>query len=84
MLIHKSVETPSSLRYNIDVDGDAAKHDEEGRVICATFEHFVLLMTYTPNNGGKKVVNEQGVSTVSFAKRQDWDAQITKFVQVKA
>ena len=44
----------------------------------------------TPNNSGKKVLDEKGVQEkdehgvpkLSFSKRQQWDAQVTKFVEV--
>ena len=45
-------------------------------------------MEDTPNNSPKKVLDDtgkqrmdNGVPVVTFAKRQEWDAQITKFVQ---
>jgi len=81
LLLRKTVEKPVSVRFNLDVGADPTVHEDEGRVICAEFERFHLLITYTPNNGGKKVLDEKGAQTVSFAKRQEWDARVTAFVQ---
>jgi len=58
LLVRKTVEKPISIRYNLDMGAEAGVHDEEGRVIFSEFDRFFLLMTYTPNNGGKKVVVE--------------------------
>lgn len=89
LLIKKEVVRPTSIRYNLDISLDPDEHEEEGRVICATFEQFTLLMTYSPNNSGKKVLDEKGVQLkdehgvpkLSFAKRQHWDGEVTQFVE---
>jgi len=47
LLIKKEVVRPTSIRYNLDISLDPDEHEEEGRVICATFEQFTLLMTCT-------------------------------------
>ncbi|PHJ22831.1 exonuclease iii ape [Cystoisospora suis] len=62
-----------SVRFNLSLDSlPPDKHDPEGRVIAADFEPFVVLTTYSPNNGGNKK---------SFERRRLWDERMKKFVQ---
>jgi hypothetical protein len=54
LLVRKDVAAPTSIQYTLPTlerDGGAPAHHPEGRVICAEWEAFVLLGTYTPNFG---------------------------------
>ena len=63
---------PLSVRYSLLDEGSECKqHDAEGRIILLEFADYLLLATYSPNNG---VVEEY------FQRRRDWDAKITAFV----
>ena len=75
LLLRRGVAPPTSLAYNLDGGADAQRHDDEGRIILATWRSVELLGTYTPNNG---VVEE------SFARRRAWDAKVTRFVASRA
>jgi exonuclease III len=50
------------------------KHEQDGRIIIAEFESYLVMNTYAPNNGWKKEEN-------SFLRRRKWDKRILEFVQ---
>lgn len=70
MLLHERCADPINYRFNIDVNGDPKTHHSDGRVICAEFERFFLLNTYTPNKSHK-----------NLKLREAWDTAITSFVK---
>jgi exodeoxyribonuclease-3 len=59
---------PLSVKYGIGID----ELDQEGRVIAAEFEQFILVTVYTPNSGSE-------LKRLSF--RQEWDAAFLAYVQ---
>eukprot|EP00873_Tetraselmis_striata_P011720 jgi/Tetstr1/431984/TSEL_021461.t1 len=63
---------PARVRYSLEEGAGAGKHHPDGRVIIAEFETFDLLATYSPNNGW---------SEESFARRRQWDAEVTAFLR---
>lgn len=62
---------PSVVRYNLDTDTPAEKHDDEGRVIYMEWDSIAVLHTYSPNNGW----NEK-----HFERRRKWDASVKDFL----
>ncbi|KAH7290420.1 hypothetical protein KP509_30G047900 [Ceratopteris richardii] len=52
---------------------DKGKHEIDGRVIIAEFEHFCLMNTYVPNNGWRE-------EELSFQRRRKWDERVLEFV----
>ncbi|XP_066330507.1 DNA-(apurinic or apyrimidinic site) endonuclease-like [Miscanthus floridulus] len=71
MFIKKKFE-PKKVSFNLD--RTSSKHENDGRVIIAEFESFLLLNTYAPNNGWKEEEN-------SFQRRRKWDRRMLEFVQ---
>ena len=59
---------PLSVQYGIGND----EHDQEGRVIAAEFEQFILVTVYTPNSGSE-------LKRLSY--RQKWDAAFLSYIQ---
>jgi exodeoxyribonuclease III len=59
---------PSSVGFGIGMPG----HDDEGRVVTATFEDAVVVTVYTPNSG-------QELKRLDY--RQEWDAAFADYVQ---
>jgi len=59
---------PLRVQYGI---GDE-EHDQEGRVIAAEFEAFILVTVYTPNSGSE-------LKRLDY--RQQWDAAFLAYVQ---
>ena len=51
---------PISVTYDLGIE----EHDQEGRVITAEFENFILVTVYTPNSG-------EGMKRLDY--RQTWD-----------
>jgi exodeoxyribonuclease-3 len=49
-----------------------AEHDQEGRVVTAVFEDFILVTVYTPNSGNE---------LVRLDYRETWDAAFRAYVQ---
>lgn len=60
--------TPLSVKYGIGID----ELDQEGRVIAAEFEQFILVTVYTPNSGSE-------LKRLTF--RQEWDAAFLAYIQ---
>ncbi|AQK41767.1 DNA-(apurinic or apyrimidinic site) lyase [Zea mays] len=71
MFIKKKFE-PKKVSFNLD--RTSSKHEADGRVIIAEFESFLLLNTYSPNNGWKEEEN-------AFQRRRKWDKRMLEFVQ---
>ncbi|MFT5541497.1 MAG: exodeoxyribonuclease-3 [Glaciecola sp.] len=59
---------PLSVKYGLGID----EHDQEGRVIAAEFEEFILVTVYTPNSGSE---------LKRLPYRQEWDAAFLAYVQ---
>lgn len=59
---------PISLRYDMGV----AKHDKEGRVICAEYKDYYLVNVYVPNSG-------QRLERLDY--RKQWDEDFLKYLQ---
>ena len=57
---------------SIQNDMGIAKHDEEGRVICAEFEDFNLVNVYVPNSGSD-------LKRLSY--RQEWDKDFNAYLK---
>ena len=57
---------------SIQNDMGIAKHDEEGRVICAEFEDFYLVNVYVPNSGSD-------LKRLSY--RQEWDKDFKAYLK---
>ncbi|KAJ3672669.1 hypothetical protein LUZ60_007390 [Juncus effusus] len=71
MFIKNQVHTK---KVSFCLDRIGSKHEQDGRVIIAEFESFILMNTYSPNNGWKEEEN-------SFQRRRKWDKRILEFVQ---
>lgn len=59
---------PLSVTYDIGM----SDHDDEGRVICAEFDHFYLVTVYVPNSGSE---------LLRLGYRQTWDAAFLSYLQ---
>ena len=59
---------PLSIQYDMGI----AKHDDEGRVICAEFEDFYLVNVYVPNSGSD-------LKRLSY--RQEWDKDFKAYLK---
>ena len=57
---------------SIQNDMGIAKHDDEGRVICAEFEDFYLVNVYVPNSGSD-------LKRLSY--RQEWDKDFNAYLK---
>lgn len=57
---------------SIQNDMGIARHDEEGRVICAEFEDFYLVNVYVPNSGSD-------LKRLSY--RQEWDKDFKAYLK---
>lgn len=53
---------PSQVTYDIGIK----KHDEEGRVVTAEFDSFILVVSYVPNAG------VQGLNRLNY-RVKEWD-----------
>lgn len=58
---------PSSLSFGIGVPG----HDDEGRVVTATFDDVIVVNVYTPNSG-------QELKRLDY--RQEWDGVFRAYI----
>lgn len=63
-----SKSEPISVVYDMDHE----EHDQEGRVITAEFEDFMVVTVYTPNSG-------EGLKRLEY--RQRWDREFLKYIQ---
>jgi exodeoxyribonuclease-3 len=63
-----SKEPPQKIRLGLGI----AEHDQEGRVVTATFDDFHLVNVYTPNS-------QRGLARLAY--RQQWDADFLSFVK---
>jgi exodeoxyribonuclease-3 len=59
---------PLSVTYDMGVQ----QHDQEGRVIAAEYETFILVTVYTPNSGSE---------LLRLAYRQDWDRTFLAYLK---
>ncbi|MFT5082388.1 MAG: exodeoxyribonuclease-3 [Lentisphaeria bacterium] len=59
---------PLRVQYDMGI----AEHDQEGRVIAAEYEHFILVTVYTPNSGSE-------LKRLSY--RQQWDRDFLTYLQ---
>lgn len=60
--------TPISVEYDLGIE----EHDQEGRVIAAEFEDYILVTVYTPNSGSE---------LKRLAYRQSWDKEFLVYLQ---
>ncbi len=58
---------------SVDYDMGIEKHDDEGRVITAEFEHYFLVTVYTPNS-------KRDLSRLGY-RHKEWDVDFLKFVK---
>jgi len=63
-----SKNEPVSIKYGMNKEG----HDQEGRIIAAEFEKFILVTVYTPNSGSE-------LKRLDY--RQQWDADFLSYVK---
>ena len=63
-----SRQEPLALRYDMGIE----QHDQEGRVIAAEYDDFILVTVYTPNSGSE---------LKRLAYRQQWDADFLRYIQ---
>jgi len=61
-------QKPLSIQFGMGID----EHDKEGRIICAEYENFILINSYTPNSG------TDGLARLSY--RQKWDNDFLQFI----
>ena len=59
---------PLDVRYDMGIE----EHDQEGRVIAAEYDDFILVNVYTPNSGSE---------LKRLVYRQKWDADFLSYVQ---
>jgi exodeoxyribonuclease-3 len=59
---------PLSVKYGLGIE----EHDQEGRVIAAEFEQFILVTVYTPNSGSE---------LKRLPYRQEWDTAFLAYIQ---
>jgi len=59
---------PLSITYDMGIE----EHDQEGRVLCAEFEHFFIVNVYVPNSGQK---------LVRLDYRKQWDVDFRKYLE---
>ncbi|MBP7408916.1 MAG: exodeoxyribonuclease III, partial [Flavobacteriales bacterium] len=62
-----SKEKPAAVDFGIGMKG----HDDEGRVVTATFKDHVVVCVYTPNSG-------EGMKRLGY--RSEWDAAFRSYV----
>lgn len=63
-----SKQAPINVETGIGIE----EHDQEGRVIAAEFEDFILVTVYTPNSGSE-------LKRLSY--RQEWDAAFLDYLK---
>ncbi|MDO6762876.1 exodeoxyribonuclease III [Agarivorans sp. 1_MG-2023] len=61
-------EKPLSVEYDMGIE----EHDQEGRVIAAEYEQFILVTVYTPNSGSE-------LKRLEY--RQQWDADFLVYLK---
>ncbi|MEM9326343.1 MAG: exodeoxyribonuclease III [Bacteroidota bacterium] len=61
-------QEPIAVHYDLGIE----EHDQEGRVITAEFDNFILVTCYTPNSG-------EGMKRLSY--RQEWDTVFREHIQ---
>ncbi|GDY24679.1 exodeoxyribonuclease [Agarivorans sp. Toyoura001] len=61
-------EKPLSVEYDMGIE----EHDQEGRVIAAEYEQFILVTVYTPNSGSQ-------LKRLEY--RQQWDADFLVYLK---
>ncbi len=59
---------PIAVRYDIGIE----EHDQEGRVIAAEYDNFILVTVYTPNSGSE---------LKRLGYRQQWDKDFLAFIK---
>jgi exodeoxyribonuclease III len=59
---------PLSVRYDMGIE----EHDQEGRVIAAEYEDYILVNVYTPNSGSE---------LKRLGYRQKWDADFLAYMK---
>lgn len=59
---------PISVEYDLGIE----EHDQEGRVIAAEYEDFILVTVYTPNSGSE---------LKRLAYRQTWDKEFHDYLK---
>ena len=59
---------PISVQYDMDIE----EHDNEGRVIAAEFDNFILVTVYTPNSGSE---------LKRLPYRQKWDRDFNLYLK---
>lgn len=71
VLVKAGVEI-HGVRFNLDWNAPGDLHQHDGRVILLELDHFLLLMTYSCN---------QGVHITSMERRREWDLEVLNFVK---
>ncbi|MGY5452380.1 exodeoxyribonuclease III [Agarivorans sp. MS3-6] len=61
-------EKPINVEYDMGIE----EHDQEGRVIAAEYQQFILVTVYTPNSGSE---------LKRLAYRQQWDADFLAYLK---
>ena len=59
---------PISIEYDLGIE----EHDQEGRVIAAEYDTFILVTVYTPNSGSE---------LKRLAYRQSWDKEFHDYLK---
>ncbi len=59
---------PLAVRYDMGIE----EHDQEGRIIAAEYDEYILVTVYTPNSGSE---------LKRLAYRQKWDADFLLYIQ---
>lgn len=59
---------PLDVRYDMGIE----EHDQEGRVIAAEYDDFILVLVYTPNSGSE-------LKRLEY--RQKWDADFLSYIK---
>ncbi len=59
---------PLAVHHDMGIE----EHDQEGRVITAEYDNFILVTVYTPNSGSE---------LKRLAYRQKWDADFLSYIQ---
>ncbi|WP_221074508.1 exodeoxyribonuclease III [Agarivorans aestuarii] len=63
-----SKQQPINVEYDMGIE----EHDQEGRVIAAEYEQFILVTVYTPNSGSE-------LKRLEY--RQQWDADFLAYLK---
>ncbi|WP_432454167.1 exodeoxyribonuclease III [Agarivorans sp. QJM3NY_29] len=63
-----SKEKPLAVEYDMGIE----EHDQEGRVIAAEYQEFILVTVYTPNSGSE-------LKRLDY--RQQWDADFLSYLK---